>query len=197
MKPKTRGILLIILGLLLTFAGAGLYAGYERQANLAGNNAKVLLQEVKKDIRKRQLEAVVTEAPEGQMLQTSVGGYAVIGILKVEEAAIELPVLESWSYEQLEYGPCRYSGALAEGDLVLLGHNYRDHLASLDQVEKGDTVEFMDVEGKSHIFQVAKTSVLKPTQVEELSAGNFPLTIFTCTPGGQSRFVVYCDYAKE
>lgn len=196
MKRRTRGILLIAVGLLLTFLGAGIYAGYEKKADMAGSNARILLEEVKKDIKQRQVTAVVTEAPEGQMLQSSVNGHAVVGILQAEEAGIQLPVLENWSYEKLEYGPCRYSGTLDGGDLVLLGHNYGQHLADLDQLEQGDAVEFVDVEGKVHQFRVAKTSVISPTQIEALSAGDYPLTIFTCTPGGQSRFVLYCRSAE-
>lgn len=197
MKRKTRGILLIVLGLVLTFSGAAVYARYEQRANAAKNNAQILLQEVKQDIGQRRLSAVVTEAPQGQMPQTSVGGYALIGILKVEEAAIELPVLETWSYDLLEQGPCRYSGSLQTGDLVLLGHNYAGHLADLSQAEQGDRVELVDVEGVAHGFKIARTAVIRPTEIEALSAGNYPLTIFTCTPGGQSRYVVYCEETED
>jgi len=193
MKRRTRGVILIVIGLLVTFAGAAVFAGYEKKANTAGENARILLEEVKKDIRRRQVSAIVTEAPPGQMLQISVDDHAVVGILRVECVGIELPVMENWSMEQLQYGPCRYSGTLQDKDLVLLGHNYPRHLADLDGVKEGDTVELVDVEGKSHLFQVAKTSVIEPTDIEALSAGTYPLTIFTCTPGGESRFVVYCQ----
>ncbi len=193
MNRKVRGIFMIVLGLVLTFSGAAIYANYESRANAAKNNAEILLQSVTRDIQKRRMSAVVTEAPQGQMPQTSVNGYAIVGILQVEEADISLPVLENWSYELLEQGPCRYSGSLQTGDLVLLGHNYPGHLADLDQVEEGDLVELMDVEGTVHSFQIAKTAVIRPTDVEALSAGDYPLTIFTCTPGGQSRYVVFCE----
>ncbi len=193
MKRKVRGVVLVVMGLMLTFGGAALYTHYESQANLAGQNAQVLLQELSLDMQQRQLMGITVEAPENQMLQVTIEGQAVIGILRAEEAAIELPVLQSWDYEKLMIAPCRYSGSIEEGNLILLGHNYKQHLEKLDQLEPGDAVEFVDVEGKSYSFVVAETVVLQPTQVEELTSTDHPLTIFTCTPNGRSRFVVYCD----
>jgi len=196
MKRKVRGAILVVLGLALTFGGAALFAHYESQANLAGQNAQILLQQLSVDMQQRQLAGVTVEAPENQMLQVTVEGQALIGILRAQEADIELPVLQSWDYEKLMIAPCRYSGSLEEGNLILLGHNYKQHLEKLDMLEAGDAVEFVDIEGKPHRFAVAETTVLQPTQVEELTSTDHPLTIFTCTPSGQSRFVVYCDYTK-
>lgn len=195
MGRRTRGILLILLGLALTFCGAGLYAKYDHQAQEAGYQAKVLLQEVEAEIEQYQLIPMRLEAPEGQMVQAAVDGRGVIGILQIEEAGIRLPVLYEWSYEQLDFGPCRYSGSLEEENLVLMGHNYADHLARLDQVEPGDPVEFEDVLGTIHRYQVAATAVIQPTETEKVADPSYPLTIFTCTPGGQKRYVVYCAYA--
>ena len=193
MNRKIRGTILILAGLALAFGGASVYAKYDRQATLAEQNSKVLLQELSHEINDRHLSGVVVEAPEGQMPQVMLQGQSLVGILKADEADVQLPVLESWSYEKLEYGPCRYSGSLEEENLILLGHNYKGHLEKLDRLEAGDEVEFTDVAGKNHLFRVAQTEVLRATQVEELESSPYPLTIFTCTPNGQSRFVVYCE----
>lgn len=188
---------MIVLGLALTFSAAGVYARYEHRAREAGTNAQVLLQEVKVQIEEKKLTATKVEAPEGQMAQTTVDGRGVIGILQIEKAGIQLPVLEKWSYENLQYGPCRYSGSLEEGNLVFLGHNYADHLADLDLVKKGDTVDFFDVTGVCHTFSVVETVSIAPTDVEAVMASEYPLTIFTCTAGGQSRYVVYCSVGPQ
>lgn len=193
MKKTIRGSILILLGLALAFSGAALYARYERQAALAEQQAEILLMELHHTMEERHLSGVVAEAPEGQMPQLMLEGHALIGILEAEEAGIRLPIIESWSYEKLQYSPCRYSGSLEEGNLILLGHNYHRHLGNLGQLEAGDAVTFTDINGKVHRFAVAAAEVLRPTQVEELQANPYPLAIFTCTDGGQSRYVVYCE----
>lgn len=193
MRKKLRGSMLIALGLALAFSGAALYARYERQAALAEQNAEILLMELKGAMEERRLSGIVTEAPEGQMPQILLDGHTLIGILEAPEADIRLPIIESWSYEKLQHSPCRYSGSLEEGNLILLGHNYHRHLGNLGQLEAGDEVMFTDIGGKVHRFCVADAEVLKPTQVEELESNPYPLAIFTCTDAGQSRYVVYCD----
>jgi sortase A len=35
--------------------------------------------------------------------------------------------------------------------------------------------------------------ILDPYAVEEMTAGNYDLALFTCTYGGKSRVTVYCD----
>lgn len=193
MNRRVRGAILILLGLALAVSGAVLYAQYERQASLAKQNAQVLLQELSYDMQQRHLTGVTVEAPQGQMPQVMLEGYSLIGVFKAEEADIELPVIDSWSYEKLQYAPCRYSGSLEEENLIILGHNYSGHLQTLDQLEAGDRVAFTDVTGKEYLFTVAQTAVLQPTQVEELESSPYPLTVFTCTPTGRSRFVLYCE----
>lgn len=193
MNRKVRGSILIVLGLVLAFSGTALYARYDRLASLAEQNAELLLAELSRTMEQRRLRGIVTEAPAEQMPQVMLEGQALIGILEAEEAGIRLPIIESWSYEKLQYSPCRYSGSLEEGNLVILGHNYQKHLGRLDQLEAGDAVTLMDVEGRTYGFFVAQTAVLQPAQVEDVTAAPYPLTIFTCTPGGQSRFAVYCE----
>lgn len=209
-------MLLIILGLALVLSGAGLYARYADQAEEAGRQAQELLVELKTDIRQRQLSPVVTEAPaitkppasagapaveaempEAQMIQTTLHGVGLIGILQAKEANIQIPVLGNWSEANMDRSPCRYAGSLEGGDLVLIGHNYKGHLADLDLLEEGDPVEFIDVDGKTYSFEVAQTTVLQPAQVEELLNCGYPLAIVTCTPGGHARFAVYCKLTGE
>ena len=193
MKRKVRGAILIVLGLALAFSGAALYARYERQAAISEQNAEVLLTQLHSAIEERQLMGLEAEAPEGQMPQLMLEGHALIGILEAAEADICLSVIDSWSYEKLQYSPCRYCGSLEEGNLILLGHNYLRHLGNLGHLEAGDRVTFTDINGKVHTFAVAEAEILKPTQVEELKANPYPLAIFTCTDAGQSRYVVYCE----
>ena len=70
------------------------------------------------------------------------------------------------------------------------------HFARLSALEQGDTVVFTDMDGIVTVYRVVGQDVLAPTAVEEMIAGDFDLTLFTCTYGGQSRVTVYCDRAE-
>jgi len=43
---------------------------------------------------------------------------------------------------------------------------------------------------------VAAREVLLPTAVEEMTAGEWDLTLFTCTLGGRSRVTVRCELVE-
>ncbi|MBQ3557494.1 MAG: sortase [Oscillospiraceae bacterium] len=197
---QIRAAALILLGLSMILASAYLFSRYEQEAETAGENAQQLLaaltEEIEKNKEQNLYDTAVQEQSIGQMLQTSLQGYDLVGIIRVPSMGVELPVLNDWNYDLLKLSPCRYSGSIEGQNLILMGHNYKKHFAPLRRVSSGDRVEFLDVNGTSHAYVVAETEVLKPTQLDELSSSEHSLTIFTCTSGGQSRFVVRCDPAE-
>lgn len=192
MKRKIRGIILIVLGLEFVLFGAVFLNYYERQASEAAQNAQILLNEINREMHQNRIENIVVESPEKQMPQVLLKGYPVIGILKAENTDIELPVIDNWNYDRLKVSPCRFSGSLEGKDLVLIGHNYEGHLKNLDQLKSGDGVTFVDASGKEHFFEVEKTAILAPEQVDKLISKEHALTVVTCTPTGKSRFAIYC-----
>lgn len=53
------------------------------------------------------------------------------------------------------------------------------------------------MDGESFAYEVSATEVVVPTAVEEVTSGEWPLTLFTCTIGGRTRVVVRCDWTEE
>ena len=106
-------------------------------------------------------------------------------------AGIELPVLSDWDYALLDVAPCRYSGSIPNGNMILMGHNYKSHFAPLRRTAAGDSVEFVDVNGRGYRYTVDKVDILHKND-GELLPSEHPLILFTCTTGGQDRIVVRC-----
>ena len=196
MKRKIRGSFLMALGLLLSLSAAAIFAKYEYQAELAGDNAEILLDGLTEQIQERaeaqRRDTARQEEPAAQMPQTTLAGYGLVGIVRAPSVGLELPVLDEWSYELLQISPCRYSGSAAGGDLILLGHNYKRHFAPLKKLEDGSVVEFCDINGGVYRYEVAVSEILQKTELERLTTSDYDLTLFTCTNGGYSRYVVRC-----
>ena len=76
---------------------------------------------------------------------------------------------------------------------MIMAHNYRAHFGFLSELTEGASVIFTDMDGVKTKYQVVTQDVLVPTAVEEMTSGEFDLTLFTCTYGGQSRVTVYCN----
>ena len=127
------------------------------------------------------------------MTETTIDGNTYIGYLSLPTLNLDLPILSDWTYPLLQIAPCRYHGSLRGDDLVLMAHNYANHFGNISRLREGDPVIFVDMDGGVTRYQVVAQDILDPTAVEEMTAGVFDLTLFTCTYGGKSRVTVYCD----
>ena len=137
-------------------------------------------------------EELLTEE-DVKMTEVEVQGHGYIGYLSMPTLGLDLPVMGSWSYPKLKIAPCRYTGSLRGGDLVLMAHNYRSHFGKISNLKTGDPVIFTDMDGNITEFEVMGRDVLPPSAVDVITSGEFDLTLFTCTYGGKSRVTVYCD----
>lgn len=121
-------------------------------------------------------------------------GAACIGVLEIPKIDLKLPVLSEWSYPLLKKSPCRYSGSAYLDNLVIAAHNYRTHFGKLKELETGDEVIFTDAAGNRFEYKVAVVEALTPQSVEDMTSGEWALSLFTCTLDGKNRVTVRCDF---
>ncbi len=128
-----------------------------------------------------------------EMTEVEIDGHLYIGYLAIPDLGLELPIMSGWDYQKLRIAPCRYTGNLLSDDLVLMAHNYATHFGKIKNLSAGSAIYFTDMDGKTTQYEVVATEVLAPTAVEDMTVGEFDLTLFTCTYGGKSRVTVRCD----
>ncbi len=189
----------MILGAALILAALSLFLWNRREAELAGTASEELLPLVVERIieRRGREPGQLPEAAAKEMTVVEIDGLGYIGFLSIPTLTLELPVLAEWDEAGLNTAPCRYSGATGTDDLVLCAHNYERHFGRLTELERGDEVLFTDMDGVTSRYLVAAQEVLEPTAIEEMTAGDYGLTLFTCTYGGASRVTVRCERAEE
>jgi len=66
-----------------------------------------------------------------------------------------------------------------------------------EQLRTGDVITFTDMNGVTVRYEVVALDILQPTAVEEMTSGEFDLTLFTCTYGGKTRVTVRCDRIRN
>ena len=115
-----------------------------------------------------------------------------LGVLTIPALGLELPVQAEWSKANLKVSPCRQCGS-AGGDLVIAAHNYKSHFGRLSSLSEGDEVRFTSQDGAEAVYTVERTAQVSPEEPEALREGGCPLVLYTCTPGGKARVVVYCQ----
>ena len=205
MKRKKKGTWLMTGGLLLIAAALFLTCFNLWDERRATNSAGEALRELE---AVRPEEAEATEPGEAEisaylldpgreMPAVEVDGGRYIGVLEVPSLGLELPVMETWSYPNLRVAPCRYSGSAYQDDMIVAAHNYKTHFGQLKELRPGDEVRFTDTEGNVFRYAVAELETLGKYDVEEMTSGDWDLTLFTCTYGGQSRVTVRCLRTAE
>lgn len=202
---RKLGISLMALGLALLAASVGLLSFNRREADRAEAASMELLPAVSDAIAAQMAQKTETtlqlpifaEPTDLKMKEVEVDGYLCVGYVSIPRLELNLPVQASCTDENLKVSPCLYSGTTMEDDLVLAGHNYRRHFGPIRRLKSGDDVVFVDMEGNVIHYRVTAVDAVPPTAVEEVTSGQFDLALVTCTYGGETRLVVYCDRFEE
>lgn len=127
----------------------------------------------------------------------TVDGVKYLGYLSVPTLKLELPVHAEWDDMRVQSAPCRYSGSIAGGALVIGAHNYDKHFGGISKLAEGDVIVITDGNGAQHRYTVSATEILRPDEVDAMKSDAWDLTLFTCTYGGQSRVTVRCLTAER
>jgi len=205
MKRKF-GLFFVVLGLLLMLAAAVLLAYNQKESQNALQTSQTALAALQAETKQREnqedsdpyLDRIdpydpVAAEMAADMTEVEIDGELYIGYLTVPVLELELPVISEWSYESLKIAPCRQYGATKTDDLVIAAHNYASHFGRLSQLRAGDLLTFTDMDAEVVLYSVEVVDVLDPAAVDTVKNSDFDLVLYTCTYGGESRVVVFCN----
>ena len=136
-------------------------------------------------------------SPNMEMPVETINGIDFIGVLRIPALELELPIISEWNYPNLKSAPCRYSGSAYLNNLIICGHNYTSHFGTLKNLWEGDIATFTDIDGNVFIYKMVERETLNPTDIEGMESGNWDLTLFTCTVGGQSRVTIRFELEED
>lgn len=204
-----KRVVLLLLGTLCLLAALGLTVWNLWTADRAQTAAASAVQQLEPLISAPAQEpAPAPDAPASEPSETEipdyllnpgmampvvvVDGVAYIGVLEIPALELTLPVTGEWSYDRLKIALCRYAGSAYLDNLVIMGHNYPAFFKNLGDLRRGDEIRFTDADGNVFSYTVDDLEQLRAAQVEEMITGDWDLTLFTCTPGGQLRIAVRC-----
>lgn len=210
--PKKSGIIFVTMGAVLMLSALllFLYNGYEERR--AGQEAELLLDDIQSAIAEEtdpttqptEVEIEITENTEptetlpAEMPVVMIDGYEYIGYVSIPDLELELPVMAEWDYNRLKIAPCRHFGSSRTDDLVIAAHNYKTHFGSLSSLEIGAEVIFTDMDGIVNRYMLMKEpETLAPDAVDAVQNSGYDLVLYTCTPGGATRVVAFCDRVAD
>lgn len=207
--PKRAGIIFVTIGVVLILSALLLffYNGFEDRR--AGQQAESLMDDIYSAIAEEtdpttkptEIEIEITEPAEtlpDEMPVVMIDGYEYIGYLSIPDLELELPIMAEWDYSRLKIAPCRHFGSSRTDDLVIAAHNYKTHFGSLSKLRSGAEVIFTDMDGIENRYVLVRgPETLAPDAVDAVQNSGYDLVLYTCTPGGATRVVAFCDRITE
>ena len=206
---KKKGKILITCGLLLIAAALLLTAYNIYEAKQAEHTSNTILKTLEREIDRNREDGQSTanegtaelplyeQYPDMEMPVEAVDGWEYIGVLEIGALDLVLPVLSEWSYPGLRKAPCRYKGSVYSHDLIVAAHNYSSHFGNLKTLALGTEIVFTDVLGNRFVYELVDMEELPGTAVEDMEAGEWDMTLFTCTLGGRSRVTLRCELTDD
>ena len=182
-KKNQIGKIFTITGLLLFAAALALSAYNLWDGYRAEQSREKLLEEYRDKHQDISDKGEQTEESDGQ-----IPDYQLNPEMEMPEVMLE----------ELDGAACigvRYSGSAYLDNLVIAAHNYRAHFGKLKELEMGDEVIFTDAAGNRFEYKVAAVEALTPQSVEDMTSGEWALSLFTCTLDGKNRVTVRCEVA--
>lgn len=213
--PKKTGIVFVTIGAVLILSALllFLYNGYENYR--AGQEAELLLDDIQSVIaaKPKPTEPPVKTQPDSdeptepteepvtlpaEMPTQTIEGYDYIGYLSIPDLELELPVMSEWDYYRLKIAPCRHFGSSRTDDLVIAAHNYKNHFGSLSSLAVGTEILFTDMDGIENRYELTvEPATLSADAVDAVQNSGYDLVLYTCTPGGATRVVAFCNRIAE
>ena len=185
-----RGTVWINAGLLLIAAALFLSAYNAWESHEARDSARQVIAQLCDELPTEAGEPTTLPDVRREMPVKTINGRDYIGVLSIPSLELELPVISQWDYPALKVAPCRYSGSLYQDNLIICAHNYASHFGKLKELQPGDIVLFTDMDEHVVTFQMVERETLNPMDAEGMEAGDWDLTLFTCTIDGQTRVTI-------
>ena len=134
--------------------------------------------------------------PQMELPTAEIEEETYIGRLSLHSLGLSLPIMDDWDYRKLKIAPCRYTGSPYTGDFIVAGHYYESHFGGIDSLQPGDKITFTDIAANSFEYEVMYVELLEDTDVELMEAGEWDLTLFTCTYDTEKRITVRAKRIK-
>lgn len=187
---RGRGTVWINAGLLLIAAALFLSVYNEWESHEARDSARQVIAQLCDELPTEAGEPTTLPDVRREMPVKTINGRDYIGVLSIPSLELELPVISQWDYPALKVAPCRYLGSLYQDNLIICAHNYASHFGKLKELQPGDIVLFTDMDEHVVTFQMVERETLNPMDAEGMEAGDWDLTLFTCTIDGQTRVTI-------
>lgn len=188
---KKISLLLTVTGILLIILSSGLvfFSVHSQKTAVKENNRLV---SVLYSLMPEVTDGVIDDRVNKDMPLLQVDGIDFAGIIEVPTYNRTLPIRAVWNKSKVSSFPCRYSGSIYNGNLIIGGSDNSGQFDFMKQITVSDTVFITDVTGARFTYQVTDIKLTRDVSSESLEAPDADLIFFARNTYSLDYTVVSC-----
>ena len=137
-----------------------------------------------------------SEQARKQLLETTIEGYNIEGILEIPSIELKYPIINQTNDETMKISVTKFWGNTINeiGNYCIAGHNNLDGtmFGKVKKLQKGDIIKLTNLYGETIEYKIFDTYVIDPNDVtctEIVEEGTREVTLITCTNGRKNRLI--------
>ncbi|MGN1310849.1 MAG: sortase [Clostridia bacterium] len=190
---KALRVVLVIIAIVVAILVARKFYKESKTENLA----KEVLETIKTTTENSETGEVV------KTIDAEMGGYKVVGIIRIPKIELEYPILEKTNVESLNISITKFWGNEINeiGNVTLAGHNNLSGVmfGKIKKLVNGDIIELTDTQNITLQYEVFETKIIDPNDIScilPIEEGRREITLITCENGRANRFIVKAKEVK-
>lgn len=188
---KISAVCLILGAVLLLTAGTVLAVTQLSGEQAKKDTARIL--EQARTMMPRAMDRVPEERGNNTMASMEMDGVNIAGVLEIPQFAAALPLASAWDTGLVKSMPCRFTGSIYDGSLIIGAVDGEDQFSFASSMETDDLIVLTDMEGGRYTYRVAAIQHAKHATLEKLQFGNYALTIFVKDSRNGEYLLIRCD----
>ena len=120
-------------------------------------------------------------------------GENFVGIIEIPLFNRKLPVCGSWNRHKVSEFPCRYSGSLYDGSLIIGGSDAAGQFDFTKNISVGDSVFLTDMVGGQYFYRVEWIKTTADVSTEKLVSDKADLILFARNTYSLDYTVIQCS----
>lgn len=190
-ERSVKGRILGILGIVLIAAALTLTLWNFAASKNAASDAAVIAEELCALMPEKSVG--ISDGRENTaMPQAELGGENFVGVIEVPIYNKKLPIYNKWDAKTVAKFPCRFTGSVYDGTLIVGGSDAIGHFDFMENITVGDVVRITDMTGGVFEYTVAEIEISESADADTL-ASEHALTIFARDTYTLKYVIVRCE----
>ncbi len=191
MKKDRLYNILLMVGIALVVISLGTLLISQISQTLASRNARELVVQIRQ-LLPQTSTGVLEDRANPVMPSMEVEGENFCGIIEIPAYNADLPICDIWSSGKVTKYPCRYTGSIYDGSLVIGGSDNSGQFDFMKEITGGDKIYVTDMTGARFTYTVSDVFRTSDVSTANLTSQEGDLVLYAKNSFSLDYTLVIC-----